>query len=194
MNFESSWLLIPLWILLFVLDNYLTVIVSRRYQTQDPQIIEFQGGYELTPQFKQEITRGQMFGPRFLRNLVIFTAVILLVRYLVTLGWFSIAYYQFLMGTLILLSCAVNIRHAQNMVFFGLIPVLESPIGKIVYPSSFSYRGSAIGFLSFSLFYLLLSGVQMSLFVLGGAFGCLVIAISHWRLSNRTHKENDVAH
>jgi hypothetical protein len=95
------------------------------------------------------------------------------------------------MGVLILLSCAVNIRHAQNMVFFGFIPLLESPTGKIVYPSSFSYRGSAIGFLSFGLFYLLLSGILMSFFVLGGVFGCFITAISHWRLSNKKTIKND---
>jgi hypothetical protein len=79
------------------------------------------------------------------------------------------------------------------MVFFGLIPVKEMPEGRISYPSSFSYRGSAVGFFSFGILCLLLSGILLSWFLLGGAFGCLVTASSHWRLSNQASSGNGQA-
>ena len=182
---ESSWLLIPLWVVLFLLDDYLTVLVARRYDQQSEAIIEFQGGYELTPQYKQEIAEHRLFGPMFLRSLILLTIVLVLVRSVVQYGWVPVSAYQFVAGALILASCAVNIRHAQNLVFFGIIPVPERPIGRISYPLSFSYRGSAIGFLAFGLFYLLLSLILGSWFVLGGALACSVTAISHWRFSNQ---------
>lgn len=162
MNLVSSWWLIPIWMMLFLLDDYLTVLVAKRYDEQDPRIIEFEGGYELTPQYKAEIASHRLFGPKFLRSLIIFTIAFSLIGYLVMLHWLPTAFFQFLIGAGILVSAAVNIRHAQNLVFFGLIPVPELPSGKITYPSSFSYRGSAIGFMAFGLFNLFLAGLMLS--------------------------------
>jgi hypothetical protein len=170
---------------LFLLDDYLTVLVARRYDEQGDTTIEFQGGYELTPQYQQEIAEHRLFGPAFIRSLVILTAVLVLIRIMVQIGWLPVIVFQFIAGAMILTSCAVNIRHAQNLVFFGIIPIPERPIGRISYPRSFSYRGSAVGFLAFGLFCLLLSLILGSWFMLGGAFACSVTAISHWRLSNR---------
>jgi hypothetical protein len=188
MTFTSSWWLIPLWAGLFVLDDYLTVLVARQYDMQEQPVIEFEGGYELTPKFKEEIAQHKLFGPAFLRSLVIFTGMFTVIRLLVTLAWLPIALFELLIGAGILLSCAVNIRHAQNLVFFGLIPVPEPPSGSIRYPSSFSYRGSAVGFFVFGLFCLLLGIIFLSWLIFGGAIACTLLAISHWRLSNRAVK------
>jgi hypothetical protein len=185
MTFTSSWWLIPLWLGLFLLDNYLTVLVARRYDTQEHRVIEFEGGYELTPQYKEEIAQHKLLGPAFLRSLVIFTSMFVVIRLLVRMAWLPVALFELSIGGAVLLSCAVNVRHAQNLVFFGLIPVPEPPSGSIRYPSTFSYRGSAIGFFVFGLLYLLLSGIFLSWFIFGGAIACMLIAFSHWRLSNR---------
>jgi hypothetical protein len=174
------------------LDDYLTVIVAKRYDEQDPRIIEFEGGYELTPQYQTEIAAHRMFGPAFLRSLIIYSVFFVVVKILVTLAWLPAALFQFLMGAAILLSCAVIIRHAQNLVFFGLIPIPESPTGEIKYPRSFSYRGSAIGFLGFAALYLLLSLVMVSWFLFGGAIACIATGISHWRLSVRAAKPDQM--
>lgn len=186
MTLESSWLLIPLWIGLFLLDDYLTVLVARSYDGQSEPIIEFRGGYELTPQYQQEIAEHKLFGPAFLRSLLILSTALIVLRILVQGGWLPGFIYSFAAGAMILLSCAVNIRHAQNMVFFGIIPTPERPIGKISYPRSFSYRGSAVGFLAFGLFCLLLSLLFMSWFTLGGVVACFTSGISHWWLSKRS--------
>lgn len=185
MNPDISWWLIPLWMMLFVLDDYLTVLIAKRYDKQDPHLIEFEGGYELTPQYKDEIAHHRLFGPAFLRSLIIYTIALSLVWYIVSLEWLPAAFFQFFIGATILMSASVNVRHAQNLVFFGLIPVPEHPSGKISYPSSFSYRGSAVGFLAFGTLYLGLAILMRSWFFSGGAFACGVVGMSHWIYSNR---------
>lgn len=183
MRFEYSWLLIPLWMALFILDDYLTVVVAKRYDEQNPALIEFEGGYELTPQYKEEIAAHHFLGPLFRRTLIIFTLMLVSIRYLTSTGFVPGALFTFLAGAAILLSCSVNLRHIQNLVFFGLVPVPDPPRGRITYPASFNYRGSAVSFLAFGAFCLLLGTITWSWFFIGGTVACVGTGLSHWRHS-----------
>ncbi len=186
---SGSWALILIWLLLYGLDNVLTVYVAGLYESQDPRVIEFEGGYELTPQFKDEIAQLKPFGPRFLRSAIITTAFLSVVWFLVKLELTFPAIYSLATGAMILLSCVVNLRHLQNISFFRFPSGSNRPQGSIYYPYGMIYRGSGFAFLAYAGFFILLAVLEGSWFFAGGVLSCLGIAFSHYRLAMRKPAE-----
>jgi hypothetical protein len=163
---SGSWILILVWLGLYFLDNYLTVYVAGLYQRQDPKVIHFEGGYELTPQYKAEIKGLKLFGPRFMRSALITTVSMGFVWFIVDQGWTYPVIYSLAMGAIILLAVVVNLRHIQNF-----------------YPYAMIYRGSAIAFMAHAGFFLLIAILEGSWFFIGGSFSCAAMAVNHYRLS-----------
>jgi hypothetical protein len=180
---STSWVLILVWLALYFLDNYLTVYVTGLYERQDPKVIHFEGGYELTPQYKDEINRLKLFGPRFIRSALITTLFLSLVWFIVNQGWTYPVIYSVAMGALILLALVVNLRHIQNITFFKSNGDTERPKGEIFYPHTMVYRGSAIAFMAHAGFFLLLALLDGSWFFIGGSLSCAAMAINHYRMS-----------
>lgn len=185
MTFEmaNSWFFILIWFAFFALDNYLTIYVAGLYYSQDPMVIEFEGGYELTPQYKAEVNQLRLFGPQFIRSSIITIVFMSLVWWLVILGWTYPVIYETAVGALILLSCVVNIRHVQNITFFRAEDDDDKPRGHIFYPHGMVYRGSAVAFMSYGVFYLVLAMLGGSWFFVGGVLSCLATGIRHYRLA-----------
>jgi hypothetical protein len=184
-TFRGSWILILVWLGLYCLDNYLTIYVARLYDAQDPIIIRFEGGYELTPQFKLEVDRLRLFGPRFIRSAVVATVFLCGIWWLVERGWTFPQLYPFAMGAVTLLAAVVNLRHVQNITFFRYTQDQERPQGQIYYPHAMIYRGSAIGFAAHAIFFLLLALLLGSWFFAGGVCTCAVTAWRHRRLARK---------
>jgi hypothetical protein len=180
---SGSWILILVWLGLFSLDNYLTVYVAGLYQRQDPKVIHFEGGYELTPQYKAEVKGLKLFGPRFIRSAVITTVFMSFVWFIVNQGWTYPVIYSLGMGAIILLAVVVNLRHIQNIPFFKSIGDTEKAKGEIFYSHVMIYRGSAIAFMAHAGFFLLIAILESSWFFVGGALSCAAMAVNHYRLS-----------
>jgi uncharacterized ion transporter superfamily protein YfcC len=150
---RESWILILVWLGLYCLDNYLTIYVARYYDAQDPIIIRFEGGYELTTQFKSEVDQLRLFGPRFIRSTAMTMVFLSVIWWFVNQGWIFPQLYTLAMGAAILLAAVVNLRHVQNVNFFRYTQDQEKPQGQIFYPHTMIYRGSAIGFAAHALFF-----------------------------------------
>jgi hypothetical protein len=182
----DSWILIPIWFAIYLLDNYLTVYVARLYKQQDPVYVQFEGGYELTPQYKDEIEQLKLFGPRFIRAAIITTFLTILVWLLAYSGWGYPQMYKLLMGALILLGAVVNLRHVQNVSFFVFHDEGSQPQGSIFYPQKMLYRGSAHALAAHGVFFLFLALILGSWFFAGGMLSCLSTAWSHYRLAKKS--------
>jgi hypothetical protein len=178
---SGSWILILVWLGLYFLDNYLTVYVAGLYQRQDPKVIHFEGGYELTPQYKAEIKGLKLFGPRFMRSALITTVSMGFVWFIVDQGWTYPVIYSLAMGAIILLAVVVNLRHIQNIPFFKSIGETEKAKGEIFYPYAMIYRGSAIAFMAHAGFFLLIAILEGSWFFIGGSG--VVLVCCHGRKS-----------
>lgn len=185
---KDSWVLILVWLGLYLLDNYLTIYVASLYKAQDPQIIQFEGGYELTPQFKTEVDQLRVFGPRFIRSASITTVFLIISWILVSQGWTYLQLYTFLMGAVILIAAVVNLRHIQNLTFFSARNGNARPEGRIFYPQSMLYHSSAVGLAAHAAFFLLLALLVDFWFFAGGVCTCTVMAWSHYRLGRKISK------
>jgi hypothetical protein len=188
---SGAWILILVWLALYFLDNYLTVYVARLYATQDPRVIHFESGYELTPQYQDEIKRLKLVGPRFIRSVLITTGLLSLVWLVADQGWSYPELYIVAMGAVILLASVVNLRHLQNIPFFKFKEDADKPQGEIFYPYGMIYRGSAYAFLVYAGFFLFLGLLEGSWFFIGGTLSCLASAFNHYRLAvrKRLHEE-----
>jgi hypothetical protein len=172
-------LVIVLWAITYTLDYYLTIIGGRLYKGGANQYVLFEGSYELTPQFKDDIDSLRMISPRFIRYLVI-SIVLIFVVWLVDVEFFG-GYFIFagLVGALFLREGAVYIRHIRNIGLFLLVRGGDSIRGRIEYRQWLTLRLSAIELFSFSIFYFLLYQLDRSWFFLGGVLSCLVTGIQH---------------
>jgi hypothetical protein len=177
----SSWAGALLWLSLYVSDYYLTILCARLYRAQDK--ISFEGSFEITPIFQADVNALRPVSPRFVFFLVASTAYLLLLRRIAGPGSGLIGLYQLVLGGLVLVEAIVHVRHVRNWYLFGRTVGLLK--GHMEYPRGIMLRNSALEFFVFSALYASLFLVTGSLFVLGGAIGCCVLSINHYRLATR---------
>jgi hypothetical protein len=172
-------LVIVLWAITYAMDYYLTIIGARLYRDGANRFIVFEGSYELTPEFKDDVDSLRMISPRFIRYLVLSILAIFVV-WLVDVE-FRGGYYIFagLIGAFFLREAAIYIRHIRNIGLFVLARGGDSIRGRIEYRRWLTLRISAIELFSFSIFYFFLYQLDRSWFFLGGVLSCLVTGIQH---------------
>lgn len=180
----NLWTGLLLWTLIYCSDYYLTLACARMYRNRVSQTIAFEGSYEITPYYQQDVDGLRKWSPRFLR---------MLVRSLVMLSlmwWCSMqlrepGFYLFLLGALILVQVPTHARHLKNFFFFRDLIRTGGVRGRIEYPRPLTLRLSATEFLIWTALFIGLFLLTREWFVLGGAAQCAVVAVKHRRLADQ---------
>jgi len=182
--FEHAWPGMVVWGLLYVSDYSLTIVCARLYGRQ--KTIVFEGSYEITPFFQQDINSLRAVSPRFVFIL------------LLTLGFLGFLWilnesspapelWQFALGALIGVQLAVHMRHFRNLVIFRSINNTDLIRGRIEDSRPAVLRASSWECFAFSGFYLMLFAFTRSWFILGGVATCFSLGVKHRRLAAKLH-------
>jgi hypothetical protein len=179
---EKLWPGLVVWTVLYISDYSLTIACARLYQAGARDKIAFEGSYEITPYYQQDINALRLVSPRFLAALLLMLVLLSLVWWLGTESLGS-PMYSFALGALVLVELAVHVRHFRNLVLFRMLVGSDAIRGGIQYPRPLMLRMSSIEFFAFSGLFSVVFLFTGSWFVLGGAMACLSVAVKHWRLA-----------
>jgi len=182
---DNVWLALILWAIIYSSDYYLTLATARLHAKYASDVIVFEGGIELTPQFRADIASLRTVSPRFLAMLAILLAAVFLVWLLAVQELLLPEVFLFFMGGLILMEAAIHSRHFRNLALFRCIRDAHQPSGRIVYPRWLSLRLSSVELAAFGAVYLLCFLLAGGYSVLGGAVFCGAVAFRHWLWSRK---------
>ncbi|MCI0555391.1 MAG: hypothetical protein L0287_30980 [Anaerolineae bacterium] len=180
---RSPWLGIVLWIILYISDYYLTVYSARGFK--EIGHFQFEGSFELTPQYQKDIDALKPVSRLHIILLVLYSLLILGIWYLFVyflgLPWAYLLY----LGMFLLLEVAVHLRHFRNIFLIREIRKNGGVDGQISYRKWFSYRVSAFELYLFFGLFLIVAALASSPFFLGGAIMCFGTGLKHNRLAKK---------
>jgi hypothetical protein len=187
-QFLYDYFLLPaaFWVILYISDYYLTIYGARLYKDAS-QYFSVEGSYELTPYYQQDIDALRLLSPRFLIALFASTLLLLMVR---GLSFGIPAIYAFVCGVLMLMEAAIHFRHIRNIATYKQLKAGNAATGKLAYTRWFVYSVSATDIFAFSVFCLIIALLLGSWFFVGGAVGCLRLAIGHLLKSREARKQS----
>jgi hypothetical protein len=182
---SNIWFILILWIIVYSSDYYLTLYCATLYHNHLKAYIVFEGSFELTPYFQQDVDSLRRVSPAFIRALILSLALIgllwLLTIYLLPLpGLFSFA-----IGGLLLREAAVHLRHGRNLALMRLTRTGGGLTGKVIYARWLLLKLSALELWAFAGLFLLIALAWASWFFVGGGVFCLVTGVQHWRLVSK---------
>ena len=180
--FKHAWIGIPFWALLYISDYTLTLICARMYQDGVREKIAFEGSYELTPYFQQDVNSLRVVSPKFVAALVTTSLLLIIVWWLAQLSTPSL--FLFPLGAVMCSQLCVHIRHIRNFFMFKAAST-DAVRGRIEYSRPLSLRVSSFEMLSFSGLFLILYIFTGSWFILGGVLSLLSIAAKHSKLARQ---------
>ena len=134
----------------------------------------FSGGIELNPYFKQDILHLRRFSFRFFLMLFFVGGLLLIAHTLDVPEVFAFAW-----GVFVWIQIANHFRHIRNLIVFHYARTSMGVSGQIQYQHWLSLRLSALDMFSFAALFLILFLFWGSFFILGGAVGCLSLALRH---------------
>src|SRR5262249_39450331 len=113
----NLWAGLLLWTLLYCSDYYLTLACARMYRDRVREMIAFEGSYEITPYYQQDVDALRKLSPRFIRALALSLLALSLI------WWLSMqlrvsGLYWFALGAMTLVQVPVHTRHLKNFFFF----------------------------------------------------------------------------
>ena len=186
---RSPWPGVILWIIFYISDYYLTIYSARGFKAIGH--FQFEGSFELTPQYQKDIDALRPVSKLHLILLVLYSLLILVIWYFFVyflgLPWAYLLY----LGMFLLLEVAVHLRHLRNVFLIHEIMKNGGASGQISYKKWFSYRLSSFElYLYFGLF-LIVAALESSPFFLGGAIMCFGNGFKHDRLAKKA-KSNPV--
>src|SRR6266702_4022884 len=146
---NSLWPGLVIWTLLYVSDYYLTIACARLYRAGVQEKLAFEGSYEITPYYQQDVDRLRCFSPRFVRALLL-TLVLLSLMWWLAKQLEIPGPYSFLLGMYILLELAIHQRHLQNFFMFRAITKPDAVRGQIENSRPFMLRQSTVAMLTFA--------------------------------------------
>ena len=186
--YQSPGLLLVLWTLVYIGDYALTIISARLYRRVN-HIIAYEGSYELTPQFQEDINALRLISPRFVWA-VVFSWLVLGISWLVFAFWFHLyGLFGLLYGVVMLREGVIYLRHMRNLGLFRQLVKDESGIeGKMLYRRWLIYRSSAGELWNAGVLFLILALWVNSYFLLGGGISLLITGYQHWRLGKKTQE------
>lgn len=171
------------FLLAAMVDNYLTLRAARLLEAGANHVFRVEGSYELNPLFTSDIDRDRPLSPRFLLLLFLYS-IFLVAVWFVSIRLMGLPQlYAFTLGAILLIQGPVQVRHVRNLVSFGHAKDRDGISGRIELSRRFSYTSSAAEFGAFAGLYLLLGLLALSWLLVGGAFGCALLGLSHRRLS-----------
>ena len=184
---DLGWPAFLLWGALFAGDYAFTIWGARLYRRGPSEVIVFEGSYELTPAYRQDVDAGRMFSPRFVLALLVSSATLVLAWWLARGGWIPWDWFAFAVGAVALRELPVYTRHLQNIVYFRNFARLRvAPGSRIEYPRALVYRLSTVDLAVAGIFLLGLAILMGSAFLFGGAVGCFAVALQHAAWARRS--------
>jgi hypothetical protein len=186
---NNVWLAISLWFFLYLMDYLLTLKAARMYHTGASKHFKFAGGYELNPFFKEDIAGLRRFSLRFWLLLFFVGGLLLIIHSLDLPEVFAGVW-----GMFVGIQIAIHFRHIRNRVVFHHARDSEGMSGHIEYEHWLSLRLSSIDLFSFSLLFLFIFLFSGSVVMLGGAAGCLALALRHLIDSAKERKKLRATH
>lgn len=182
---SNLWLPVLLWIVLYVGDYYLTIWGARLHRAGAREHIAFEGSYELTPQFQQDINGLRWFSRRFLGYVLLSVAVVAALWIVARLWPRLEAVFLLVYGGLLFRQLAVLARHARNIVLFRRLCAHDGVQGSIRYSQWLSLEVSYVELLATGLLLLAAAAVAWRLSILGGALALCTTALEHRKLSRK---------
>jgi len=186
----SIWPGLMLWIILYISDYYLTLYSARGFK--EIGHIQFEGSFELTPEYQKDIDALSPVSKRHLIALVLSSLLIALIWWLTRLNFYLELAYPLFLGMFLLLEVAIHLRHFRNIALIREARKHGGIEGQITYKKWFSYRISANDLYIVSALFLFIAVLTFNLFFLGGAITCLATGIRHSRLAAKAKKMNTV--
>ena len=183
----SPWPGVISWIILYISDYYLTVYSARGFR--EIGHFQFEGSFELTPQYQNDIDALKPVSKRHLLLLVLYSLLIVLIWWLTSQLPFFPWTYMLYLGMFLLIEVAVHLRHLRNVSLSREIKKGGGVEGGITYRKWFSYRLSASELYLYSALFLMVAVLTYSPFFLGGAIMCFGTAFKHNRLARKA-KDN----
>jgi hypothetical protein len=172
-----------LWIILYISDYYLTIYAARGFR--EIGRFQFEGSYELTPQFQKDVDSLRSVSRLHLILLVLYSLIIVFLWWLTMVLFYLPWAYLLYLGLFLLIEVAVHFRHLRNIFLIREIRKNGGVDGQISYRKWFSYKLSAFDFYSFSGLFLLVALMTFSPFFLGGSLICVGTAFKHSRLAKK---------
>ena len=180
---RSPWVGVLLWMILYISDYYLTVYSARGFK--EISLFQFEGSFELTPQYQKDIDALKPVSRLHVILLVLYSLLILALWYLFVYFLGLLWAYLLYLGMFLLLEVAVHMRHLRNVFLIREVKKNDGASGHISYRKWFSYRVSAFElYLYFGLF-LIVAALEASPFFFGGAIMCFGMGFRHNRLSKK---------
>ena len=176
----SLWLLI--WSLVYIGDYGLTILSAGLYQ-RVKHVIEYEGSFELTPQFQEDINALRLISPRFILALML-SWMLLVIGWLAFTIWLDIAvFFAMLYGAVMVREGVIYLRHMRNLSLFRALDKGSGGLeGHLRYERWLIYQSSAKELWNAGILFLLLAVWVNSFFLLGGTISLVVTGLQHWRL------------
>jgi hypothetical protein len=182
----NPWYGVVLWIVLYTSDYYLTLYSARGFR--EIGHFQFEGSFELTPQYQNDIDNLRPISRLHLILLVAYSGLILILWWITRLSAFLEWSYPLYLGMFLLLEVAVHLRHLRNIALIREIKRNGGVEGQVIYRKWFSYRISAFELYLHATLFLLIALLTYSLFFLGGAIMCYGMGFRHSRMAKKTRK------
>lgn len=180
---RSLWPGVVLWVILYVSDYYLTIYSARGFR--EIRHFQFEGSYELTPQFQSDVDALKSISRRHIAMLVLCSILIVLLWWVIAsrlaLPWL----YNLYLGLFLLIEVAVHLRHLRNVFLIHEVRRHGGVEGQISYRRWFSYRVSAFEFFLIGMLFLIVAILSFSSFFLGGALACFGTGWKHGSMAKR---------
>ena len=177
--YDNFFAVILIWILVYCLDYFLTILGARWYAQGVNQFIDYEGSYELTPAFQQDVDRQRWFSLRFLFYIVL--SVIILAVFWSLDAWLlqGSGLFPLLIGALFLREAAILQRHLRSLFTYFAVRNANGLEGRLVYRRWLILQSSGAELLIAALLFFFLFALYGSWFLLGGILACLVTGIQH---------------
>jgi hypothetical protein len=182
---DGPWLGLAMWAALYTSDLVFTMTCARLYQQGAREFVVFEGSFEITPYYQDDVDRLRLFSPRFFAALALTCALQAAIWYLTMRALILPDLYLFALGAMVLVELTIHIRHVRNLFLFRALLADHGIKGRLEYPRPIMLRLSAMEIVSFSILYAVLFVVTTNWFLLGGAVACLSLAINHRNLARR---------
>ena len=181
--YDGPWLGLLMWAVLYTSDLVFTMTCARLYQQGAREFVVFEGSYEITPYYQNDVDKLRMFSPRFFAALAASCALQATIWFLTMRVVILPDLYLFALGAMVLVELTIHIRHVRNLFLFRALLAGGGITGRIEYRRPIMLRLSAMEIVSFSILYAILFVVIGNWFLLGGAFACLSLALNHRKLA-----------
>lgn len=191
MPIQNIWPILTIWSIIYLADYYLTIYSAAKIRGPMREHFRYEGSYELTPEFQKDVDKLRLFSPQFLIRWLFSLPLIYLMWWLAVKELENPAFFDFLIGALILREAAVHLRHARNL-FQYFLTRSGGVSGRVEYARWLVLKISAAEMFSFGLAFLFLAFFLRSWFFGGGVFGCWVVAGQHWRFAGKALKASQI--